>query len=77
MSGSPQQAYFHDEAANMLRLAAERIPEDGWVSVPIEPTVEMLMAGRKRLMIDMSSSYMGPNTAETYKAIIAARPEDK
>ena len=54
--------------AAFLRLAAERIPQDGWVSVPIEPTEEMRTAFR-------SFSDKGFNAR--YVDMIAARPETK
>ena len=47
---------------------------DGWVLVPREPTMEMVIAGRKRIFADMTGPNMGPSAKGAYEAMLAAAP---
>lgn len=42
--------------------------------VPIEPTVEMLVAGRKQCFADMVGPHMGPNIENIWRVMLAASP---
>lgn len=42
--------------------------------VPVTPTIEMLMAGRKQCMADMLSAHMGPNIENIWRAMVLASP---
>lgn len=46
-----------------------------WVLVPVDPTPEQLVAGRKRLFADMTGAHMGPSAENTYRAMLAAAPQ--
>lgn len=43
-------------------------------TVPIVPTVEMLIAGRKQCMADMIGEHHGPNIERIWKAMLKAAP---
>jgi hypothetical protein len=40
--------------------------------VPVEPTAEMLIAGRKQCMQDMLGAHMGPNIENIWRAMVQA-----
>ena len=57
------------ESINYLITNAPTVQRDGWVSVPIEPTEEMIEAS-----INSKSPW---NIIDAYKAMIQAAPTDK
>ncbi len=48
---------------------------DRFVLVPKEPTVEQLMAIRKRFMVDIQGAHMGPSAENSYRVALAAAPK--
>lgn len=60
-------------AVIILRLAVERIPEDGWVIVPEEPTENMRSVGLR----EAKTAAPHGSSTRIYCAMIAARPEDR
>lgn len=71
--GMPGTAQY-EALVYLAKLASARVL-DGWQLVPVEPTIEMLMAGRKQTFADMTGAHMGPSAENTYKAMLAAAPK--
>jgi hypothetical protein len=44
---------------------------------PLEPTIEMLVAGRKQTFADMTGEHMGPSAENTWKAMWNAAPDTR
>lgn len=59
-----------------IDMPAERLTANQKV-VPIEPTAEMLIAGRKQCFADMVGPHMGPNIENIWRVMLAAAPKAK
>jgi len=68
-----------DEIYNLL-TNAPTVQREGWVSVPIEPTEEMIRAGGVTLLKGVTDrpNFSWPDESKlAYKAMIQAAPTDK
>jgi hypothetical protein len=53
------------------------IMADELKACPLEPTIEMLVAGRKQTFADMTGEHMGPSAENTWKAMWNAAPDTR
>jgi hypothetical protein len=82
--GSPLwRTTWRDEAMELGQRLEEEFTRRGALeerlarSVPREPTIEMLVAGRKQTFADMTGAHMGPSAENTWKAMFDAWPKQE
>lgn len=66
---------FCEYAQAAIAAYEAELEQAGFRIVPVEPTTQMLVAGRKQTFADMTGAHMGPSAENTYRAMIAAASE--